>query len=105
LSDIKNNLIGEWELIGHGEGWIPTVSQPCGYIWIENDMLTLEFSNEYIDTTTVHSWDLKETNNGIHLEVSNSFLGTLSLNVFCEDYMYGDATPYDGNMHLYQKVN
>ena len=27
-AEIENNLIGEWELIGHGEGWVSTISKP-----------------------------------------------------------------------------
>ena len=32
IQEIENNLIGQWKLIGHGEGWVPQVSEPCALI-------------------------------------------------------------------------
>jgi len=105
-SDIESNLIGEWELIGHGEGWIPTVSQPCGYITITNDELVYAFENAYVDTTITHTWEIEDHGNGVFsLQVFPEYYDGLSMHVFCSDFMYGDATPFDGNMYLYKKVN
>ncbi len=39
----RKNLIGNWELIGHGEGWIPAASQPCSFINISESELVLTF--------------------------------------------------------------
>jgi len=66
-SEIESNLIGEWKLIGHGEGWISTLSQPCAYITILEGTLAFEFEQKYmdvyeVDTITFHSWEIEEVN-------------------------------------------
>jgi len=108
-SSIENNLIGEWELIGHGEGWTPNKSQPCGYIIISQDELTFEFKNEHIDVVSTHQWDIEEINSNEELFFKFNILPEipdgLFISRFCKDYMYGDATPRDGNMYLYKKVD
>jgi hypothetical protein len=104
--EVEANLIGEWQLIGHGEGWLPSKSQPCGYITITENKLIFEFKNAYIDTITTHTWEIIEYPNGtLALNISPEYIDGLGLNIFCSDYIYGDATPLDGNMYLYQKVN
>ena len=57
--EIENNLIGEWELIGHGEGWIPSISQPCAYLTFTEEELTFEFQNNNIDTTYQLTWEVE----------------------------------------------
>ncbi|MBK9254980.1 MAG: hypothetical protein IPM42_05785 [Saprospiraceae bacterium] len=107
-SDIETNLIGKWKLIGHGEGWLPTISQPCGYITISSDELIFEFRNNYIDTITTNEWEIEEVNSGISkyfkLKIDSEYQEGLWITNFCEHYMFGDATPSDGNMYLYEKV-
>ncbi len=107
-SGIESNLIGEWELTGHGEGWLPTISQPCGYIIISEDELIFEFKNEYTDTISTHLWEIEEVNwsggQYFRLNVIPEDVEGLFINQFCENYMYGDGTPSDGNMYLYRKV-
>ncbi len=106
-SEVESNLIGEWELIGHGEGWIPSISQPCGYITIKDEAFIFEFENANIDTLTRHTWEVKENPaSGVpYLELTPRSFSPLFVTFFCAEYMYGDATPVDGNMYLYQKVN
>ena len=107
-TEIENNLIGEWELVGHGQGWFPQVSQPCGYLTFTADELTFDFNDGHIDTITTHTWELEEVNwpSGpkFKLTISDQIFA-MFINQFCFDYMYGDETPVDGNMYLYQKVN
>ncbi|MBK7221346.1 MAG: hypothetical protein IPH94_08465 [Saprospiraceae bacterium] len=106
-NSIENNLIGDWKLIGHGEGWLPTISQPCGYLTITENELTFQFKNGHIDTVSTHSWKIEEVNNGLNfkLNIIHEYVEGLFINQFCENYMYGDATPSDGNMYLYKKIN
>ena len=109
ISSIKNNLIGEWALIGHGEGWYPLFSKPCAYITITTNELTLEFQNGEIDTITTHTWDIEEVDSGssnyFKLKIDQEFVEGLWITYFCENYMFGDGTPSDSNMYLYQKMN
>ena len=44
-SEIENNLIGEWELIGYGNGWSPTISKPCISIKISQNNLLIDFAD------------------------------------------------------------
>jgi len=105
---LDDHLIGEWELIGHGEGWIPTISKPCSYITISDDELVFEFTSAYIDTITTHTWNTEEVStpsfNYLRLNIEPNLPEWLGLSIFCDEYMYGDATPLDGNMYLYEKV-
>jgi len=104
-SEIEANLIGEWELVGHGEGWVPTVSQPCGYVTISADELIFDFDSGHYDSVTLHTWELVEQQNQFFaLEASPVIGARFYMNIFCDEYMYSDATPVDGNMYLYQKV-
>ena len=107
ISEIKENLIGEWQLIGHGEGWVSKVSQPCAYLTISEEAIQLEYEDAYMDTVSMHTWEIEEvsinTIDYFRLKVENPAFA-LGISQFCEDYIYGDATDADGNMYLYQKV-
>ena len=109
-NEIEENLIGEWELIGHGEGWIPIKSQPCAYITIRAEELTFKFdaSSANTGTTTVHSWEIEEVNapGGIFFRLITlpDYVEGLYMTQFSSTYMYGNAMPSDGNMYLYRKV-
>lgn len=108
-TEIEDNLIGEWILIGHGEGWIPSISQPCGYLDIREDKLTYRFENANIDTTVILNWELVQVTQSndtfFQLKTSPGFIEGLSIHEFCPNYMLEDATPLDGNMYLYEKIN
>ncbi len=105
---IESNIIGEWRLIGHGEGWLPTISQPCAFISISSDVLTFEFRNATREETLTVGWEIEEVSSGsttyFKLNTDSDPIEGLWITYFCEDYMYGDATPADGNMYLYEKV-
>lgn len=108
-SSIKTNLIGTWRIIGHGEGWLPTISQPCANIIFSPDELTFEFQNEFTDTVRTYRWDIEQVNSGMSnyfkLTIDSEYQEGLWITNFCENYMYGDATASDGNMYLYEKIN
>ena len=102
--ELKSNLIGEWNIVGHGEGWIATVSQPCGRAIFTELELTFDFHSGYEDTTYVRNWDIIETESGgLIFEVIGGSVYPLNINVFCDDYMFFNHTPLDGNMYLYEK--
>jgi len=101
---IKENLIGEWKLIGHGQGWFANGTQPCAYLNISKDKAIYQFQNQHIDTIFSADWDIEEDNNRFSFTLDSDFYEGLYINQFCEDYMFGDGTPFDGNMYLYEKV-
>ncbi len=107
--EVEENLIGEWELVGFGTGWIGTLSQPCGSIEISERDLTYHFTNSRIDTVVTSQWEISEFEfngqNLFQLKTEINLFSIKFINQFCGDYMFGDATPSDGNMYLYEKVN
>jgi len=106
-SEIENNLIGEWELIGHGEGWFSSISQPCAYLTFTEQELKFEIENIFLDTTFLLNWEIEILDSiGTSYRINTFGPPKIGLNIetFCENYMFGDATPRDGYMFLYQKV-
>lgn len=104
LQLLEENLIGSWDLVGHGEGWFPNISEPCSSLEITEDELILTFQNTWIDTTSVHSWSFVDGFGGnLKLELTPVGAVGLSFDVLCENYMYFDHTPLDGNMYLYKR--
>jgi len=107
-SKIQNNLIGEWELVGHGEGWLPAFSQPCGYLTISKEELIFEFKNADTDRVTTHDWEIEEINSNegqqFRLNIMPKYVEGLFITQFCSNFMYGNAMPSDGNMYLYEKM-
>lgn len=107
--EIRNNLIGEWKIIGHGEGWFPRVSQPCGYLTIDESQIIFEFTSNSVDTLSIHFWSLEAIESSsqvvLHrIRTTPNLTPRMGLTTFCDQYMFGDATPFDGNMYLFEKV-
>ncbi len=107
---LENNLIGEWKLIGHGDEWSPTKSQPCASITFSRDEFVYELTNEFFDTVATFGYEIEESvrpsgDPYFFLKIQAGILNGLFINQFCADHMFGDATPLDGNMYLYEKVN
>lgn len=100
---IKPNMIGTWNLIGHGEGWIPTISQPCSSMVFTEEDLTFNFTNAWNDTTIVTTWDVLEGIAGPTL-VWEGNLPDVNISTVCSQYMFGNQTEFDGNMYLYEKI-
>ncbi len=108
-SEIENNLIGEWALIGHGEGWVSRISQPCAYIIINEDELIYSYVDENTDTESAYLWEIIEMeNNGkqdFRLTINpDPVQGFFFIDNFCEEYMFVNLVPSDGYMYLYQKL-
>jgi len=107
VENIKQNLIGEWELVGHAVGWALPISLPCAHIEITENELIFTFEDQTKNTVTNHTWSIEEgTRYGKEVLVLNVEPKTIALSAhsFCELYMYQDYTPQDGNMYLYQKM-
>lgn len=103
--DLERHLPGTWELVGFGHGWFHGTSQPCSKITITDQSLILEYDNGGIDTTATYSWNLAEGPAGnISFQITPRPLGNIFFSAICKDYMYGDGTFADGNMHVYMKV-
>lgn len=103
---IKNNLIGEWELVGFGAGWSAQATQPCGYIIFTEDELIYEFENADTKISYQSAWDVEDFGSGgFSLTPLSGDKEGLVLNQFCEQFMYGPIFIFDVDKHIYQKVN
>ena len=103
-SAIESNLIGEWELVGFADGWYSNVTQPCGYIKITQDQLIFDFENEYLDTVSIHTWEIENT--WLKVDPPNKHL---SMNIFCNQFMHGSYSDFgvytiDVDQYIYEKV-
>ncbi len=107
-NEIEENLIGEWIMVGHGEGWLANASQPCAYIVFEEDELIFKFENGSVDTLVTLSWEINEAQSPsssiFKLVAGDNYFDALDINIFSEELMFGNATPLDGNMYIYKKV-
>lgn len=107
IESIKQNIIGEWELIGHAVGRAAPISKPCAHININKEELVFTFINETVDTVINCNWEIIEDERFgekvFRLKVKPSF-NALNMHSFCAEYMFEDNTPVDGFMYLYQKM-
>ena len=105
---IRKNLIGDWRLVGHALGWSSSDLQPGSCLHIAEDSLRMRIRDYKRDTSASYSWELVEVpskgNTYHYLRTHPEAIDYMRLHVFCEEYMYYDATQVDGCMLLYHKV-
>jgi hypothetical protein len=103
---LRANTIGTWELIGFAQGWFPNVLQPCATMIFTADELEYSFTNASLDTTLTMAWSVVEHSSveGFYeLEFERTDLPAVELNIYCEEYMYSNLTPLDGNMYIFER--
>lgn len=103
--EIEKNLIGKWDLVGAAKGWGFLTKNTCTQLWFTEEEVSVFIKTETIDTVTTHLWEIMEnkntTRNAFYLKTEPS---NVVFTYFCEDFMFYDATPVDGDMQIYQKV-
>ncbi|MEZ4951351.1 MAG: hypothetical protein R2879_15090 [Saprospiraceae bacterium] len=104
-SEITQNLIGEWKLVGYGAGWVPSTSMPCSEFTFTASNLVVNFHNSWVDTTINYTWSVEEDQNTGHfyLDTEPSLITGFQINNFCKEFMYFDYKPLDGDLQIYQK--
>jgi len=108
--EIEANLIGSWILIGHGEGWDTSNSEPCSSLYFTADSLTLDFEDSHTDIISISSWslDVLETQNGDFFRLNAPNIeeraDAVNLQGFCEEFIFVAYGP-DSNSYIYQKVD
>ena len=109
-SELEENLIGEWKLVGHGNSVFEDEPQPDINLIISNTEIIFDFSDE--DETFVDSisWEIDEINSpagqSFRLKTTPA-RSELTLYQFCEGYMYGKTSSINSTtarMYLYKKV-
>ena len=102
---VKNNLIGQWRLVGYGNSWQPTASQPCAQLTFTLNHLIVDFEDGTTDAASTHSWSIAEQGNGqFRIQADPEVVAGELPTVFCSDYIYVNSTPVDGNVYIYEKV-
>lgn len=93
VSEIKQSLIGEWELVAHSnDGWlIGLENQPCAKFWIEESELVLGWEDVGIDTIFQVPWDIVEEHGRNRLEFGDQIYYLDNLDVFCNGYIVGGS--------------
>jgi len=114
IQEIENNLVGTWNLVGFeiaGFGTLPT-GQVCGSVTFTPTDFVLDYrwdtddsAYDGIDTTYMGQWSIEVIGAGMdyHLALSPNYVRALDMSHFCQTHIFGDNTPGDGLMHLYEK--
>lgn len=103
--EIEENLIGIWNLIGHGYPWVPHLSKPCAQLRITEHYINYQYEDNFVDTTSVHEWEITVSEIGtFSLKISPKIDHGLKVTIFSEKYMYYNDIKADGNMYLFEKV-
>lgn len=103
--EYEDNFIGEWQLVGYGNGWRHQASQPCAFLRATSNSAILEYTSGAIDTITEHFWQIAVSPDGTPSVVFDPNLELVVFGAMCSDYAFSDATPLDGNMYLFEKIN
>lgn len=103
-AEIRAALIGEWELIGHAEGWIPTLSQPCGKLSITNEEVSLEFHSFHTDTTVTFPFELNEDEDWFLIDAPELIEWLLPFSSVSDQLLVGPENVDDATIFIYEKV-
>ena len=107
--EIEKHLVGEWILVGHGEGWVFSVPQPCSQLNFTASTVEVQYNDGFIDTSLVTTWEVKSNVKAEpfnhNVQIAGNSVVFFYFDIICDNYMYYDATPVDGNMYLFEKVN
>ena len=104
--DIRNNIIGEWELVGYVAGWFPHISEPCSRILITEDEVLMDYHSLFTDTTITFPYKIDNSDPFRSIfEISQEELrGILPITAVSEDLMVGPERIADADIHIYQRV-
>ncbi len=106
---IKENLIGDWKLVGYGCGFCQPHTPPEAFLQINQNKGVLIFKDEALgDKVLTFDWWLEQRINNIdgnafYTFKTEPFDHALQMNVFCSEFMFFDHRPSDGLLMLYQK--
>lgn len=108
-TQIVNNLIGEWGLIGVLPGWMGfETGQECIKLTISSTHIELEDLNAE-DNNSSSEWNLKKfvvnVYTGFYLETNEDvWKNRMGMELFSENIMLGSGRVDDGNIYIYEKL-
>ncbi len=102
--EIKENLLGTWELLAIKPEWDPKVYYSCLKLKISTDSITIDNLYTGIEQTVAYEFITAE--NGISkLDLEDPELErTLGPRHYCKNLMFGTGGWADGDIYFYQKV-
>ena len=68
------------------------------------DELVFTFTNSTVDTVIATPWEINIDNLYLGQQLVTTGLGNVFINSIYSQYIFGDMTPTDGNLHLYEKI-
>ena len=116
-TEIQENLIGQWELVGIKSGWVDTIFFECIILEIDENNIILR--NTLTGETTTSEWEIEawtvNSHKGHYLvtSFSNAFDPTsgdewkenkIGIEVFSPNLMYGTDRTDDGSSYLYERI-
>jgi len=108
-SNISNNLVGEWKLVGYGCGFCVPHTPPEAYMILNETKGILMLKDDFDgDTLVTFNWRLEQITNTLEEKATYRFKTepfhyALNMDIFCEEFMFFDERPFDGSLFLYQK--
>jgi len=105
---IAQNLVGDWKLVGYGCGHCVPHEAPKVELNLTENTGILELSNAGVDDTlhafewTLERYNIGTESVGFRFKASPSHYA-LHMDFFCQQYMFFDDTPLDGQFMLFQK--
>lgn len=109
IAAISKNLVGDWKLVGYGCGFCGEHTPPEAYIVLTDTKGILTFDDAFDgDTVLTFEWYLEEITSTLEEKATYRFKTApshyaLNMDIFCEEFMFFDERPFDGNLMLYQK--
>ena len=106
-TELRNNLLGYWQLVGYACGFCPADSEaPEASITFSQNTGVLRYELEEESVTLDFNWSLSFIDGTFgrpfFLETEPTH-PALNIKVFCEEFIYFNDTAFDGPMFLYQK--
>ena len=107
-TDIENNLIGKWNLIGYGQTLFQDNPQPNITLNLNDSIIV--FENQTANIVDTLQWEIEEISTGnkqsFLLKTEGNYI-ELGIQVFCKNYMYLQTLALNstiGYTYIYEKI-
>ena len=108
-SEIAANLVGDWKLVGYGCGFCVPHDPPEATLTLTETRGLLAYRDDFDgDTLLAFDWRLEQITNTLEEKATYRFKTepnhyALNMDIFCNEFMFFDERPFDGQLMLYQK--
>lgn len=108
-TEIAENLVGKWKLVGYGCGFCAPHTPPEAHLVLTETKGLLTYKDAFDgDTLLTFDWRLEQIMNTLEENATYRFKTepshyVLNMDIFCAEFMFFDERPFDGSLFLYQK--